>query len=57
MDQERYRKVAEVALVLLGFIQALYGYWHWDYVILILGHVYAIMGGSLLGLRLRVDEQ
>lgn len=57
MDQESYRKLTEVALVILGFIQGLYGYWHWDYVFLILGHVFVIMGGSLLGLRLRVEDQ
>ncbi|WP_290815298.1 hypothetical protein [Halovivax sp.] len=55
MHQERYRKSVEIALIILGTLQAGYGGWHADYLVMMLGSVYAIIGGTLLGTRFSLD--
>lgn len=56
MEDDHYRKLVEIALVVLGTLQAGYGGWQADYLVMMLGSAYAIIGGTLIGVRFNSDR-
>lgn len=54
-EQDPFQKYAEVALIGLATLQAVYGGLQTDYVVMMLAILYGTIGGVLLGTRFNIN--